>query len=153
MQLWTTYNLIGYGLMKIKLVPICAPLKTSIIITSLVGGYMTYIYPRRFVFRLGEIKYELSHYSLMLLDFIIHQIPLIDMIFLNNPNTSQICGRHMFYPMIFWKMINQRFVKNPEKIYGISLNKLMFSSISIFLGLSLLKHHSFLPKYCLRNNK
>lgn len=153
MQLWSTYNLIGYGLMKTKLVPICAPLKTSIIITSLVGGYMTYIYPRRFVFRLGEIKYELSHYSLMLLDFVIHQIPLIDMIFLNNPNTSQICGRHMFYPMFFWKMINQHFVKNPEKIYGISLNKLMFSSISIFLGLSLLKHHSFLPNYCLRKNK
>jgi hypothetical protein len=153
MQLWSTYNLIGYGLMKTKLVPICSPLKTSIIITSLVGGYMTYVYPRRFVFRMGEVKYELSQYSLMLLDFIIHQIPFIDMFFLNNPNTIQICGRYIFYPMIFWRMMNQRLVKNPEKIYGISLNKLTFSSISIFLGLSLLKHHSFFPKYCLRTNK
>jgi len=153
MQLWSTYNLIGYGLMKTKLVPVCAPLKTSIFITSLIGGYMTYIYPKRFVFRMGEIKYELSHYSLMLLDFIIHQIPLIDIIFLNNQNTSQICGRYIFYPMIFWRMINQYFVKNPKKIYGISLNKLTFSSFGIFLGVSLLKHHSFLPKYCIRNDR
>lgn len=153
MQLWSTYNLLGYGLMKTKLVPICAPLKTSIIITSLIGGYMTYIYPKRFILRIGEIKYELSHNSLMLLDLIIHQIPLIDMIFFNNPNTSQLCGGYIFYPMIFWRMMTQRFVKNTEKIYGISLNNLTFSSIGIFLGISLLKHHSFLPKYCLRNNK
>ena len=97
MHLWSTYNLIGYGLMKTRLIPISAPLKTSIIITSLVGGYMTYIYPKRIIFRIGEKKYELSQYSLILLDFIIHQIPLIDIFFLNNPNTLQLCGRYILY--------------------------------------------------------
>lgn len=153
MHLWSTYNLIGYGLMKTRLIPISAPLKTSIIITSLVGGYMTYIYPKRIIFRIGEKKYELSQYSLILLDFIIHQIPLIDIFFLNNPNTLQLCGRYILYPMIFWKMMNYYLIKNTEKIYGISLYKLALSSMSIFLGLSLLNHHSFLPKYCLRFNK
>ena len=33
---WTTYNFIGYSLMKMKLVPINAPLKTSIIVTSII---------------------------------------------------------------------------------------------------------------------
>ena len=153
-QLWSTYNFIGYVLMKTKLVPICSPLKTSIIITSLIGGYMTYIYPKRFVFRMGTIKYELSKYYLMMLDFVIHQIPLIDMVFLNKQDTMQICGGYIYYPMIFWRIMNECLIENTERIYGISLNKLTFSSISIFLGLGLMKHHSFfLPKYCIRNNK
>ena len=153
-QLWSTYNFIGYSLMKTKLVPICSPLKTSIIITSIIGGYMTYIYPRRFVFRIGTIKHELSKYSLITLDFIIHQIPMIDMIFLNNQDTMQICGGYICYPLIFWRIMTGYFIENTDRIYGISLNKLTFSCASIFLGLGLIKHHSFyLPNLCIRNNK
>ena len=70
--------------MKTKVFPICSPLKTSIIITSIIGGYMTYIYPRKFVIKYKDIIYDLEYKYIVLFDFIIHQIPLLDMINRNN---------------------------------------------------------------------
>ena len=130
MQYWSTYNFIGYGLMKTKLVPICSPLKTSIIITSLLGGYMTYIYPRRFVLKYNDVKYELEHKYIMLFDFLIHQIPLIDII--QSSNEITLCGGNIFYPMILWKFMNEIYNENTNKIYGIPLRKIMYGSFGIF---------------------
>ena len=130
MQYWSTYNFIGYGLMKTKLVPICSPLKTSIIITSLLGGYMTYIYPRRFVIKYNDVKYELEHKYIMFFDFLIHQIPLIDIIYRSNEIT--LCGGNIFYPMVLWKFLNEFYNKNTNKIYGIPLRNIMYGSFGIF---------------------
>tara|TARA_B110000037_G_C16724726_1_gene344505 strand:+ start:114 stop:548 length:435 start_codon:yes stop_codon:yes gene_type:complete len=130
MQYWSTYNFIGYGLMKTKLVPICSPLKTSIIITSLLGGYMTYIYPRRFVLKYNDVKYELEHKYIMLFDFFIHQLPLIDII--QSSNEITLCGGNIFYPMILWKFMNEIYNENTNKIYGIPLRKIMYGSFGIF---------------------
>ena len=138
MQYWSSYNFLGYLLMKTKVFPICSPLKTSIIITSIIGGYMTYIYPRKFIIKYKDLRYELEHKYIMLFDFIIHQIPLLDMIHRNNE--VELCGRHIMFPMLLWNILTNIYIKNTSKIYGIELKKIVLSSIGIYSLLGINQH-------------
>ena len=138
MQYWSSYNFLGYLLMKTKVFPICSPLKTSIIITSIIGGYMTYIYPRKFIIKYKDIRYELDHKYIMLFDFLIHQIPLLDMI--RRTNEIELCGRHIMFPMLLWNMLTNIYIKNTSKIYGIELKKIVLSSIGIYSLLGINQH-------------
>ena len=108
MQYWSSYNFLGYLLMKTKVLPICSPLKTSIIITSIIGGYMTYIYPRKFIIKYKNIVYDLEYKYIVLFDFIIHQIPLLDMI--NRTNEIELCGRHIMFPMLLCNMLTNIYI-------------------------------------------
>ena len=138
MQYWSSYNFLGYLLMKTKVFPICSPLKTSIIITSIIGGYMTYIYPRKFIIKYKNIIYDLEYKYIVLFDFIIHQIPLLDMI--NRTNEIELCGRHIMFPMLLWNMLTNIYIKNTSKIYGIELKKIVLSSIGIYSLLGINQH-------------
>jgi hypothetical protein len=137
MQYWSTYNFLGYLLMKTNIMPICSPLKTSLIITSVIGGYMTYIYPRKFVIKYNDFRYDLDHKYIMLFDFLIHQLPLIDII--TKGNEIELCGRHIIFPMLLWNLLNNIYIKNTTKIYGISFKKMFVSSFGIYSFLGI--HH------------
>ena len=127
---WTTYNFIGYSLMKMKLVPINAPLKTSIIVTSIIGGYMTYVYPRKLVFRIGDKKFKPPYYCMILADLLFHQVPMLDILRL--PNEINLCGAYIFFPMYLWKKMNERYVHDTKKIYGMDYNKMFLSTLGLF---------------------
>ena len=60
-------------------------LKTSIIITSVIGGYMTYVYPIKIVFRIRDKKYSPNYTILVIGDIIVHQIPLLTILYYNKP--------------------------------------------------------------------
>ena len=138
MQYWSSYNFLGYLLMKTKVFPICSPLKTSIIITSIIGGYMTYIYPRKFIIKYKDIYYDLEYKYIVLFDLIIHQIPLLDTISRNNE--IELCGRHIMFPMLLWNILTNIYIKNTSKIYGRELKKIVLSSIGIYSLLGINQH-------------
>ena len=82
---WTTYNFAGYLLYKTNIMPMNAILKTSFICTSIIGGYMVYIYPRKLIVHYGDKKKYSVPYPLMIIgDLITHQLPLIDSFHVNN---------------------------------------------------------------------
>ena len=116
--------------MKLKLIPINAPLKTSIIVTSIIGGYMTYIYPRKMVFRIGDKKYKPPYYCMILGDLLFHQMPLFDI--LRFSNEISLCGAYMVFPMFLWKKMNDNYIQDTKKIYGINYNTLFISTIGLF---------------------
>ena len=70
---WTTYNFAGFLLYKFKYIPMNSVLKTSFICTSLIGGYMVYIYPRKMIARFHEYKYTIPYPILIIGDFITHK--------------------------------------------------------------------------------
>jgi hypothetical protein len=144
---WTTYNFAGYLFYKTNLIPMNAALKTSFICTSIIGGYMVYIYPRKLIVRYGENKKYNVPYPIMILgDLITHQLPLIDCIY--RTNQIGLCGGYLFPLMMSWYGINKINIKDTSKIYGIKLEKLVYATCSIFATLGLFNH---LPKLIKKN--
>lgn len=143
---WTTYNFTGYLLYKANIIPMNSILKTSFICTSLIGGYMIYVYPRKLIVRYGERKYNVPYPIMIIGDLITHQLPLIECLYI--PNQLALCGGYLFPMMLSWYGLNKITVKDTKKIYGISLERLLLATSSIFITVGLINH---LPK--IFNNK
>ena len=144
---WTTYNFAGYLCYKANLIQMNSVLKTSFICTSLIGGYMVYIYPRKLIVRYGDDKkYSVPYYAMIVGDLITHQLPLIDCISRNNQ--ISICGGYLFPVMMAWYGVNKYRVKNTDRIYGISMEKLLLATSGIFVVYGLFNH---LPKLLNKN--
>jgi hypothetical protein len=135
---WTSYNFAGYILYKLKYIPLNSVLKTSFICTSLLGGYMVYIYPQKMIARVGEKKINVPYPLLLIGDFITHQLPLIDTFYKENQIT--LCGGYLLPTMFFWYSMNKIYVKETKKIYGIPLERLMISVLGIIGGIGTYQH-------------
>ena len=135
---WTSYNFAGYILYKLKYIPLNSVLKTSFICTSLLGGYMVYIYPQKMIARVGEKKINVPYPLLLIGDFITHQLPLIDTFYKENQIT--LCGGYLLPTMFFWYSMNKIYVKETKKIYGIPLERLMISILGIIGGIGTYQH-------------
>lgn len=145
-QLWSTWNLGWFISAYFKLVPFNGPLKTSIIITSLIGGYLIYIYPRKVSIILGRYKIIPSYKLLVLGDICCHQFPMAYLIYntvTNNSDkllTNDSCGYNIIYPVTGWITYNAINYINMDKLYGIKFKNLMISSAFIFTGYSIFYH-------------
>ena len=135
---WTTYNFTGYMLYNSNLIPMNNILKTSIICTSIIGGYMTYIYPRKLIIRYKNETYEIPYPLLFSGDFIFHQLPMIHSLYI--PNEVSVCGGYLIPLMLSWYTMNKLYITNTKKIYGISLEKLVLSTGGIIGMFALLNH-------------
>jgi len=125
---------------ELKLVPYNAPLINSIINTSLIGGFMTYICPRRIVIKVGNKKYELPYYQVVLLDLIFHQLPMIR--FWQRKPEKGICGLYSVLPVFAWFCMNQSRKIDHDKIYNIKFIKLFASSMILTGYYGILKHYN-----------
>jgi len=115
-------------------------LKTSIIITSVLGGYMTYVYPRKIVLRIGDKKYSPCYTILVISDIIVHQIPLLTILY-SNKTIENGCGKNVLIPFSCWALINYYNDINVDKIYGIKMANLVTISGIILGGYGLCHHY------------
>ena len=76
-QYWSYWNLSWFMLAKYNYLEFNNPLKCSIIFTSIIGGYIVYVYPRKIKLRFLSYKYEPSYPIMMMGDLLVHQYPLI----------------------------------------------------------------------------
>ena len=144
-QLWSVWNYTWFSLGSNHILPINNSLKSSIFITSLIGGYMVYVYPKKISIKFGKYKFKPSYFSLVIGDLLIHQYPLIYIInlkLLHNKNLidDNSCGRFVLAPFTCWAAINTILKTNFDKIYGIKIKYLIASCGSILLLQSLTYH-------------
>ena len=119
-------------------------LKTSIIITSLLGGSFVYIYPRKMIMQpIKNVKYKLSYWQMVFTDFVFHQIPLISTI--NDTIDDDNCGRNVLIPFTIWLNVNFLMKTQMNRLYGIDILKLIGSALAI-LGTGGLIYHKYIPK-------
>ena len=119
-------------------------LKTSIIITSLLGGSLVYIYPRKMIMQpIKNVKYKLSYWQMVFTDFVFHQIPLISTI--NDTIDDDNCGRNVLIPFTIWLNVNFLMKTQMNRLYGIDILKLIGSALAI-LGTGGLIYHKYIPK-------
>ena len=137
---WTTYNFTAYLLYKMNYIPMNEVLRTSFICSSLIGGYMAYIHPRKIIIEYKDKKYNMHYPIIVIIDLITHQLPLIDTLYIKNQ--YNICGGFLYPLMLTWYGFNNYYIKNTKKIYGISLEKLLAFTNGIFLLLGI-KYHFF----------
>ena len=132
-QYWSWWNLSWWLSSELGLVNKSNSLKSSIIVTSLVGGYMTYIYPRRIIIRMGRYKYAPNYTVLVIGDFFVHQVPLLFILCTPRERIENNCGAEVLIPFGMWGIINYYKQTKVDKLYGIKMYKLVTTS-SLLLG-------------------
>lgn len=130
---WSFWNFNWYLCSELGIVPLNGPLKMSIINTSILGGLMTYIYPKRIVIK--EKNIIIKDTKLKILDFIFHQIPMIRLYF--SSQVSNICGLYSLIPVSIWLSYLHLIKINKNSIYKIKFNNLIYGAgiISSFVGI------------------
>jgi|SaaInlStandDraft_5_1057022.scaffolds.fasta_scaffold01214_3 hypothetical protein len=146
-QLWSAWNFSWFLLGKNNLVPFNHPLKASIFVTSLLGGYMIYIYPRKITIKIGNYKIKPSYSCLVMGDILFHQIPMAYVLYIENKkelNTlcskDNTCGAWVLLPFSGWYLTSKILRINFDKIYGIKMNYLVGAACTLFTGHSLFYH-------------
>ena len=137
---WTTWNFTWFYASYLNFLPFNAPLKCSILATSIIGGYTVYIYPKKLKMKINNHKISIPYPILISGDIIFHQLPLIYCFLYKSRNEDNTCGTLVFAPVSLWFGLNYLFKINMDRLYGIAIKKLFYSSLVIFGGHSLCYH-------------
>lgn len=132
---WSFWNFGWYLLSEFNIVELNTPLMLSILNTSIIGGFMTYVYPKRIVYEYKNKLYRIKDTKLKILDFLFHQIPFIRMIYRKKNMT--ISGLYALFPVSLWLYYLQYKNINKDKIYLINFEKLLYSSFLITFSFEL----------------
>ena len=126
LQYWTTWNFAWFLGSKTGILNNSNALKTSILITSLLGGFMT--------FKFKDYNYNVPKHILIGGDLLFHQIPLLSIFYLDHKIIKNSCGKNILIPLFGWLFFNYLEDNNFNKIYGIKMYKLAISTLSILGG-------------------
>tara|TARA_Y100000992_G_C21272179_1_gene497578 strand:+ start:3324 stop:3758 length:435 start_codon:yes stop_codon:yes gene_type:complete len=138
-QYWSTWNFAWFLGSRLKYFKINNALKTSVLLTSILGGSLMYIYPRKMIiFSESKNKYTLSNSQRIIGDFLFHQIPMF--ITLSSPNEEELCGRYVLIPFTVW--LNYNYIRKQKmfNLYHVNMSYLLTIGFSLFLSGSYIKH-------------
>ena len=88
LQFWSTWNFVWFVGSELNLIQKTNALKTSIIITSVLGGFMVYVYPRKLLIKTGKSFYNVPRNVMILSDILFHQLPFVSTFFLTCSSPS-----------------------------------------------------------------
>ena len=137
---WSFWNYTWWLGYKNNYFQLTGPLKTSIIITSLIGGYIVHIYPRKIKFIYNNKTYYVPYKYTFPLDIIFHHIPLLSLF--DNSNTKPLCGLYLLLPCSLYSFINYYRNIDLKDVYGIDLFKIYKSSL-IICSIYGIKYHFY----------
>ena len=103
-QYWTSWNFMWYLGAKNGYFPVNNALKISIFTTSFLGGFMTYIYPRKMIIRGEDSNYKVPYPMLLVGDLFFHQLPLLHICY--TANTEDTCASNVLIPIYYWTFYN-----------------------------------------------
>ena len=138
--LWSAWNFSWFSLCYLGYLPFNYALQTSVFVTSIMGGFTIYIYPRKIVIRVGKIKWNVPYPLLIFSDLVFHQIPFLYV--LNNKKKFELktCGAMVLAPLATWHTINYFTGVGIDKIYGVKMKYLLGASFFLFGGHSYCYH-------------
>ncbi len=149
-QLWSAWNFSWFLLGTNNIVPFNHPLKASIFVTSLIGGYMIYVYPRKIIIKIGNYKIKPSYPFLIFGDLLIHQFPMAYVLYIehkkkitNSSSEDNTCGAWVLLPFTGWALTTKLMKVNVDKIYGIKMRYLVGTAVTLFASHTLFHHFYF----------
>jgi len=120
--------------------PVNNALKLSILTTSVLGGFMTYIYPRKMIIRGKDSTYKVPYPMLLAGDLFFHQLPLFHIYY--TANTEDTCASKVLLPISFWSTYNIIKQTDMDRLYGIPIYYL-YATSAVVLGTGGLLYHNF----------
>ena len=136
---WSTWNFSWFCCSYCNILPFNAPLKTSLLVTSLIGGYTVYVYPRKLVLRFKEKKFKIPYSLLITSDLLFHQFPFFYTIYYK-PDNDNICGSAVLIPMSIWFGMHYYLKTKMDRLYGIPMKNMIYTSTILYLGYGLYHH-------------
>lgn len=139
LQYWSTWNYLWFAGSKLKLFKITNALKTSLMVTSILGGSLVYIYPRKmFVEYKKDVRIKLNKVQMMISDFLFHQMPFL--LTINAVNEENICGAEAVIPFMGWLNYNYYMNTNMDSLYGVKFNKFLVLGLGLFTCIGIGQH-------------
>tara|TARA_B100001758_G_scaffold36350_2_gene27639 strand:- start:1179 stop:1610 length:432 start_codon:yes stop_codon:yes gene_type:complete len=139
LEFWSIWNFSWWGLSQLKILKLDYALTTSIIGTSIMGGFLIHIYPRKLKINYNNERIEIPYKYSFWIDIIGHQLPLI--ILYNQRNQiGKKCGKNIFIPIAGYSIVN--YIRNTplKDTYGISSKLLYLTGYSIISSVGNLYH-------------
>jgi hypothetical protein len=120
--------------------PVNNALKLSILTTGVLGGFMTYIYPRKMIIRGEDSNYKVPYPMLLAGDLFFHQLPLFHIYY--TANTEDTCATKILIPISYWTIYNIIKETDMNRLYGIPISYLYATSV-VVLGTGGIMYHNF----------
>ena len=146
LEFWSVWNFSWRGLSQCKLVKLNYSLAGSIIATSIMGGFIIHIYPRKLKINYNNERVLVPYNYAFWVDMIGHHLPLY-MLYKQRHQIEKSCGRHLIIPVIGYSMTNYIRHTPLEKTYGINGKKLYMTSFILISGLGGLYHYKKIKGY------
>jgi hypothetical protein len=139
-QYWTSWNFMWYLGAQNGYFPVNNALKFSILTTSVLGGFMAYIYPRKMIIRGEDSNYKVPYPMLLAGDLFFHQLPLFHIYY--TANTEDTCATKILIPISYWTIYNIIKETDMNRLYGIPISYLYATSV-VVLGTGGIMYHNF----------
>ena len=139
LEFWSIWNFSWWGLSQLKILKLDYALTTSIIGTSIMGGFLIHIYPRKLKINYNNERIEIPYKYSFWIDIIGHQLPLIILYNQRNQIVKK-CGKNIFIPIAGYSIVN--YIRNTplKDTYGISSKLLYLTGYSIISSVGNLYH-------------
>jgi len=151
-QFWSSWNFSWWLASEMGLCPVNGPLKTSVLFTSVIGGYMTHIYPRKIVFLYKSKKIQIPYKYCILLDLVGHQLPLYRLLTNSSDDKQKLCGAYAIIPISVYSIVNYLRQVNIDRIYGIKMYKIYATSFFVGTTYGLFSHYKSIQRVALKLN-
>ena len=144
LKYYSTWNFCGWLLTEMNIIPVNKIKDNSILITSIIGGFICHIYPAKIAYKYNNKKKYLSYRYILAIDFLIHQIPMYRLLTRNDNNYSKIniCGGLLLIPTslyLYYLNLKQLSIYKIYKIYDLYL---ISTGIGILSIIGFKKHKS-----------
>jgi len=149
LKYWTCWNFTWASMEHLKMLPYTPNLQTSLITTSIMGGYITYAsiyYDKPIKIRIGDFRWKPNIFVAILGDFIFHHMPIILAIKDKKFTTFDKCSRNSIVPVLLWYSYINMFYINPHKFYNRNIDNLLWGGVFVYLIQGLIGH-----RYMIKN--
>jgi hypothetical protein len=140
LRYWTTWNFIWFIYNEIYKKGFNYPLRSSIITTSIAGGLVTHIYPRKCKLRIFSYSWKISRPVHILGDVIFHHLPLYRILTATYIPSPSICGFYTIAPSLFYIYYNKLRGIDCDKTYGINFDIATLGCVSSIFIQGLIYH-------------
>ena len=141
LKYWSFWNFIWFLLYYFGFVQLTPSLKFTIVGCSVVGAFLTYIYPKNLIINYNSIEYKIPYALLLISDFFLHHIPLIYTI--KHQSIKNSSPLYLLLVFLVWIMYLNYSKVNINNLYGFKFKFLLYPAIFFYFIYNMNYHFNY----------
>ena len=146
LQFWSVWNFNWWLLSQLKIIKLDYSLATSIIGTSIIGGFLIHVYPGRLKVTYKNNRILIPYKYAIWIDLLGHQLPLY-MLYKQRNQIVKTCGKYITIPITIYSITNYLNNTPMSKTYGVPSSYLYLTGGGIISTLGTIYHCNKIPNY------